>query len=96
MNKNSVDNMDLISDRRLSAEGLAQILLATPIIIITEKDSKLRAHKGLGGIIYIRPIKGRIKDVKLGNKVYQESDSSEDSCCVFDYKKQRFEVAYAA
>ena len=94
MNPSAVKQMSLESDRRLGAEGLAKLLLTTPIILVTTRGSKLRARMGLGHIVYIQPIKGQIKDVKLGDKVYNDAEHSSDANMVFDYKEQRFDVQY--
>lgn len=94
MNPSAVKQMSLESDRRLSAESLIKLLLATPIILVTSEGSKLRARMDLGHIVYIEPIKGQIKDVKLGDKVYNDAERSSDANMVFDYQGQRFDVQY--
>ncbi|GEM_PF-1544941 len=94
MNPAAIRKMRLESDRRLSAEDLARLLLATPIRLVTTKDSKLRARMGLGNIVYIQPIRGQIKDVRLGDDVYGDAERSSNVTKVFCYQGQRFEVQY--
>lgn len=94
MNAQEVSAMEVLDDRRCSASELRRILLATPIIIVRTRGSRLKAQARFGGIIYIEPTKGRIKEVKLGEGVYLETDRSNDEYTSFTFQGRTYGVVH--
>ena len=95
MNPQEVAVMDVEGGRRCSESDLRKILLDTPIIIVRSRGSRLRTNVGLGNIVYIQPIRGRIKDVKLGNDVYEDENAlKRKGYVVFNYKGRKFDVSF--
>lgn len=95
MNPQKVASMQVEGGRRCSESDLKLILLNTPFIIVRSRGSKLRANVGLGNIVYIRPVRGHIKDVKLGADVYaDETIPQGKDYMVFNYQGRRFDVQF--
>lgn len=94
MNQREIQAMQIENDRRCTESRLRQILMQTPVIIIRSKGSRLRARMGLGRIIYIEPVKGYVKNIKLGSGVQEDSSRTDNSHYVFNYQGVRFDVKY--
>jgi hypothetical protein len=95
MDSQEVAVMDVEGGRRCNESDLRKILLDVPIIIVRSRGSRLRVNVGLGNIVYIRPSKGVIKDVKLGNDVYEDENALKREGYVgFNYKGRMFDVSF--
>jgi hypothetical protein len=94
MNQRELKAVKIEADRRCDASQLREILAQTPIIIARTKGSKLRARMGLGKIIYIQPMRGQIRDVKLGPDVQEDPARTDQGHSVFTYQGKTFDVQY--
>ncbi len=92
MNQSALQAMQLDANRRCPASGLKQILAATPVIIVTEPETQLREYMGLGKIVYIEPLVGQIRDVKLGQDVEADPSRTSETNYLFNYRGQRFDI----
>ncbi|MBI4162255.1 MAG: hypothetical protein HY513_01110 [Candidatus Aenigmarchaeota archaeon] len=84
-------NVATESGRRCSAEDLARILKAIPVDV-AGPHLQLRAHMGLGKIIYLKPDVGEISAVRINDVEIQLVYGQRD--LVFTYGGQKFNLAY--
>ena len=94
MNQRDLQAMQLEPDMRCTKSQLKEILANTPIILIRTRGSKLRARMGLGKIVYIQPIKGQIREIKLGPDAHREPFHTDQNHYIFTYQGRTFDVQY--
>lgn len=80
--------------RRCSSSDLEKILAGLPIRIRGTRNLRLRAHMGLGRIIYVRPQEGSLKEIELTSGIVIEADRDQSQSLVFKYKNQLYSLYY--
>ena len=86
-------DIQLESDRRCSVPELEKILNEVPISISGPQNLQLRAHVGLGNIVYIEPIKEHVDYVRfLDKSIDMELDNKKGT--IFNYRNRKFSILY--
>lgn len=88
------DNISIEDGRRLNSSDLEKILINLPIRIRGTKNLRLKAHLGLGRIIYIKPLEGSVKEIELTYGMVIEADRDQSRSLIFRYEDQLYSLYY--
>ena len=89
-----IDRSATLAGRQKIAEKLEVMLTELPIEI-RGSFSKLKAHVGLGKIVYIQPIDGEIRRIRLDEIELDASKQNKSSGLCFEYQNQSYVVEYS-